>query len=238
MEERSCDVLVVEHESACPPGVIAAVLKGAGLEMHLVRPHRGQPLPEDLAGYGGLVVLGGGMGALDDAEHSWLPQVRRLLALAFDRQLPTLGVCLGAQLAALALGGKMGRRAEPSTGLKEITLTGTGLADPVLSALGSPRPIVFHWHQDQITQLPVHSVLLAIGADEGVQAYRAGTALWGVQFHPELTAEIAEGWARQSSLSHRELPPSDVHAAVEAAAAQRASWRALLAAFARQVQAG
>lgn len=238
MEALASDVLVIEHESACPPGVLATVLEESGLDMHLFRPYRGELLPEDLARYEGLVVLGGGMGALDAAVHPWLPRVRRLLALASDRHLPTLGICLGAQLAALALEGRMGRREEPSTGLQEITLTEAGRADPVLSALGSARPTVFHWHQDQITHLPPYAELLATGADEGVQAYRAGTALWAVQFHPELTAQIAEGWARDSSLSRPELTPQAVRAAVDDASEARASWKALLEAFARRVRTG
>ena len=235
MEDLASDVLVIEHESACPPGMVATVLERSGLDMHLFQPHRGQQLPEDLAGYEGMVVLGGGMGALDDADHPWLGRVRRLLALAADRHLPTLGICLGAQLAALALEGRMGRREKPSRGLQEITLTEAGRADPVLSALGSQPPIVFHWHQDRVAQLPPYSELLATGADEGVQAYRAGTALWAVQFHPELTAQIAEEWARDSSLAHPDLPPQEVRAQVEDAAAARDSWRALLEAFAHQV---
>lgn len=238
MEDLASDVLVIEHESVCPAGVVATVLERSGLDMHLFQPHLGQQLPEDLSGYEGMVVLGGGMGALDDADHPWLARVRRLLALATDRHLPTLGICLGAQLAALALEGRMGRREEPSRGLQGITLTEAGQADAVLSALGSERPTVFHWHQDQITQLPPYSVLLATGADEGIQAFRAGTALWAVQFHPELTAQIAEGWARDSSLSHPDLPPQEVRAQVEDAAAARDSWRALLEAFAHQVLTG
>ena len=238
MEDLASDVLVIEHESVCPAGVVATVLERSGLDMHLFQPHLGQQLPEDLSGYEGMVVLGGGMGALDDADHPWLAQVRRLLALATDRHLPTLGICLGAQLAALALEGRMGRREEPSRGLQGITLTEAGQADAVLSALGSERPTVFHWHQDQITQLPPSSVLLATGADEGIQAFRAGTALWAVQFHPELTAQIAEGWARDSSLSHPDLPPQEVRAQVEDAAAARDSWRALLETFAHQVLTG
>src|SRR5690625_4843740 len=99
--------------------------------------------------------MGRGMGALDDADHPWLALVRRLLALATDRHLPTLVICLGAQLAALALGGRMGRREEPSRGLQGITLTEAGQADAVLSALGSERPTVFHWHQDQIDRKSV-----------------------------------------------------------------------------------
>lgn len=95
MDARPSDVLVIEHEADCPPGVLADVLAEAGLTLHLHRLYRGDQLPMDLGTFEGLVVLGCGMGARDDAEHPWLPQTRRLLALALDRHLPTLGICLG-----------------------------------------------------------------------------------------------------------------------------------------------
>src|SRR5699024_4314038 len=142
------------------------------------------------------------------------------------------------QLAALVLEGRMGRREEPSRGLQGITLTEAGQADAVLSALGSERPTVFHWHQDQITQLPPYSVLLATGADDGIQACRAGTALWALQVQPELPAQIADGSAHDSALGDPDLPPQEVRAQVEHAAAARDSWRALLEAFAHQVLTG
>ena len=82
MDAHPSDVLVIEHEADCPPGVLADVLAEVGLTLHLHRPHRGDQLPMDLGTFEGLVVLGGGMGARDDAEHPWLPQTRRLLAAA------------------------------------------------------------------------------------------------------------------------------------------------------------
>src|SRR5690625_7049332 len=99
MEDLASDVLVIEHESVCPAGVVATVLERSGLDMHLFQPHVGQQLPEDLSGYEGMAVLGGGRGALDDADHPWLPRVRPLLALATARRLPPLGICRGAQRA-------------------------------------------------------------------------------------------------------------------------------------------
>lgn len=238
MRDLAPDVLVIEHEADCPPGVLTDVLEEADLDLHLYRPHRGIQMPADLSSYEGLVVLGGAMAARDDARHPWMPHTRRLLSLAVERHVPTLGICLGAQLAALGLEGRMGRREQASTGLTSISLTEAGQADPVLSALGSPNPTVFHWHQDEIMRLPPYSTRLASGADDSIQAFRSGRTLWAVQFHPELTPRTAQHWAQTSSLADSDHPPRQVRAELEAATEARASWRAMLAAFAAQVHTG
>lgn len=238
MRDLAPDVLVIEHEADCPPGVLADVLEEADLDLHLYRPHRGYQLPRNMSTFEGLVVLGGGMAARDDAEHPWMPHTRRLLSLAVERHIPTLGICLGAQLAALGLEGRMGHRQQASTGLETISLTEAGQADPVLSALGSADPTVFHWHEDDITRLPPYTTRLASGHDDSVQAFRAGRTLWAVQFHPELTPQIAQQWAQTSALAPGDLSPPQVRAQLEAATEARASWRAMLEAFAAQVHTG
>lgn len=257
MDAHPSDVLVIEHEADCPPGVLTDVLSRAGLTMHLHRPYRGDQLPADLGTYEGLVVLGGEMGARDDAEHPWLPQTRRLLALAVDRHLPTLGICLGAQLAASALEGRTGRREQPLVGLTPIALTDEGEQDPVLGALGTKAPDgnedsaeevrtgeygtgedgiqVLSWNQDTVTQLPPHSTLLARDADGGIAAFRTGTSLWAVQFHPEVTAQVVGTWARTSSLTPAGTDPQALADAFASAPRVSAGGRALLEAFAQQV---
>ena len=235
MDARPSDVLVIEHEADCPPGVLADVLAEAGLTLHLHRPYRGDQLPMDLGTFEGLVVLGGGMGARDDAEHPWLPQTRRLLALALDRHLPTLGICLGAQLAASALEGRIGRRDQPLVGVTPITLTPEGREDPVTGALGTEQPAVVSWNQDTVTALPPHSTLLATDADGGIAAFRTGTSLWAVQFHPEATAPAVETWARTSRLTPKGIDPREPAAALTASPRILAGGRALLEAFAQQV---
>lgn len=256
MDAHPSDVLVIEHEADCPPGPVAEVLERAGLTMHLRRPYRGDQLPVDLGTFEGLVVLGGGMGARDDAEHPWLPQTRRLLALAVDRHLPTLGICLGAQLAALAAEGRTGRRDRPSVGITPITLTDDGRQDAVLSALsdadqpagddhppeaGQPPEAgredlqVLSWNQDTVTAMPPHSSLLARDADGGIAAFRTGTSLWAVQFHPEATPQVVERWARTSALTPPGTEPEAMGAGLTAAPEVTAAGVALLEAFARQV---
>lgn len=243
MDAHPSDVLVIENEADCPPGLLADVLSRAGLTMHLHRPYRGDQLPADLGTFEGLVVLGGGMGARDDAEHPWLPQTRRLLALAVDRHLPTLGICLGAQLAAIALEGRIGRREQPLVGLTSIALTDDGREDPVLGAIdsgaldgdGGSGPAVLSWNQDTVTGLPPHSTLLAKDEDGGIAAFRTGTSLWAVQFHPEVTAQVVGTWARTSDLTPAGAEPEAMAAEFAGVPQVVAAGTVLLEAFAQQV---
>lgn len=235
MNARPSDVLVIEHGADCPPGLLSEVLAAAGLTMHLRRPYRGDQLPADLGTFEGLVVLGGQMGARDDAECPWLPETRRLLALAVDRHLPTLGICLGAQLAAVALEGRTGPREEPLVGAQAVTLTAAGCEDPVLGALEGEQPPMISWNRDTVTQLPPHSTLLAQDAGGGIAAFRTGTALWAVQFHPEIVPAVLESWAASSSLTPPGTRPGAMSQLLAEDPGIYARGAALLDAFARQV---
>ena len=88
-------LLVVEHEAQCPPGWMGEWLREAGAEIDVRRPYAGDVLPGDLAGHSGMLVLGGEMGAYDDADHAWLADVKRLASAAVHDGTPVLGICLG-----------------------------------------------------------------------------------------------------------------------------------------------
>src|SRR5680860_518681 len=97
-------VLVVQHEDDCPPAWIGEWLVEAGCTLDVRRPYAGDDLPAELGEHDALLVLGGAMGANDDAAHAWLAPTRELVRKAVRRALPTLGICLGQQLVAVALG--------------------------------------------------------------------------------------------------------------------------------------
>lgn len=229
------DVVVIEHEDDCPPGVLTDVLHDADLEMHRVRPHRGDLLPRNLTNVEGLVVLGGGMSATDDAEHPWLRGTRTLLREAVDRRIPTLAICLGAQLAAIALEGRTTTLETPEVGFVAPELTDAGREDPVLSVLGDPPARVLQWHADSVRSAPPGSQVLARGPEGSIQAYRTGGVLWGVQFHPEATAPIVRGWAESSDLLPKGVSPQQAEAEVRSARSELTTARALLTAWAEQV---
>ena len=186
-------VLVVQHEDECPVAMVEPWLAEVGLDCDVLAAHRGRAVPAHLVDHVGLVVLGGRMGAQDDAEHRWLAPTRALIATVAAGGMPFLGVCLGHQLAAVALGGQVARHARPTRALHPLGLTAQGRADELLGGLvGGPE--VLHWNNDVVTRPPAGSTVLARTPDGAVQALRLGPVAWGVQFHPEVTAAVVRGW--------------------------------------------
>jgi GMP synthase (glutamine-hydrolysing) len=146
------------------------------------------------------VVMGGPMGAFDDLDHPHLPAERELIAECASRDIPVLGVCLGAQLLAASLGGRVYRGPTLEVGLGTVQLTEDGRRDPVLGPAG-PELAVLHWHQDTF-ELPDGATLLASSAQYCHQAFRVGMA-YGLQFHVEI-----DGAALEQAAPH--LPPGIV----------------------------
>ena len=235
MATEPARVLVVEHQADCPPALMGGWLEEAGLALDVVRPYLGERLPTTLDGVGGLVVLGGSMDAFADVV-AWLEPTRALVRRAVANGVPVLGICLGHQLAATALGGAVARNPRGQlVGLVGLGLTAEAGGDPVLGGLTGPG---LFWNQDVVTALPPDAVVLARSAAGEVQAVRYADRAWGVQWHPEADAGLLASWARDDVESHRALgiDQADVLARVEAARGRlEADGRRLAGAFARQV---
>lgn len=186
-------LLVIQPDVSDPLGPLGSWLADAGATIHVVTPTE---LPADLDGFDGLVVLGGAMGATDDLDHPWLPDARRLLSSALTRRLPTLAICLGAQLLAVATGGgvKVGEDG-PEVGPDLVGKRDTGSSDPLFGELPL-MPDVLHFHSDVVDPLPPDSVLLASATRYPNQAFRVGRAAYGLQFHIETTTDTVLAWAR------------------------------------------
>jgi len=184
-------VLIVQHGDDCPPVRVGRWLTEAGRPVRVVRGQRGEPFPDDLDGVAGLVVLGGQMGAYDDAEHPWLTPTKRLLALAVAHDVPTLGICLGHQLLAVACGGTVRRAERRQVGVIPIGLTPEGRADPLLGTLPTEATAV-HSNGDLVVEPPSGARVLARSA-AGIQAMRVGSAV-GLQFHPEVDPSTVRVW--------------------------------------------
>ena len=225
--------LVVQHSAVEGLGWFQDWLPDAALDVHPIHPYLGHRVPTVVEG-DALIVLGGPMGAMDDDDSPWLPAVRQLLRSAVDDGVPTLGVCLGAQLLAAATGGYVQRGvAGPELGLGTVDVT---VPDPLL--LTGRLPVV-QWHFDTITELPPGATLLASSSAYEVQAFRMGEVAWGLQFHVEATPSMVAEWARNDAAAVRESQgrePDDLLA--EVAAAEQSlvdAGRAIAARFAKLV---
>ena len=190
--------LIVQHHPSEGLGWFQDWLPAAGLDVHPIHPYLGHRVPSSVEG-DALIVLGGPMGCMDDDVAQWLPAVRQLLRTAVDDGVPTMGICLGAQLLAAATGGYVARGdAGPELGLGSVEVT-TG--DDLLVAGSMP---VVQWHFDTITQLPPDGELLAM-SDNYIQAFRVGEGAWGLQFHVEATAAMVQEWAGNDTAALRGL---------------------------------
>ena len=200
-------ILVIENDLDAPVGMVGRWLREAGADLEICSAESGQPVPDGLAGYSALVVLGGGMNAYDDEAAPWLPQVRRLLAEAVRAELPTLGICLGAQLLAVATGGRVDTAETPEYGSQLVAKRQAAAEDPLFREVPI-TPDVLQWHVDEVTELPPGAVLLASSPVCEVQAFRLGRLAWGIQFHIETTPEIVARWAGHDAplLSEYDLP--------------------------------
>jgi GMP synthase (glutamine-hydrolysing) len=187
-------VAVLQHTAVCPPGRVGRWLEEAGCTLEVFSCFAGDPLPVSLRGYAALVVLGGEMGAYDDARYPWLTGTKALLAEAVTARLPTLGICLGLQLLAVACGGRVATSATgPQLGVRPVHLTAAAAEDALFAGLRQPAAGV-HWNGDLVVELPPGATVLSTTAGT-VQALRLGPAAWGVQHHPEVDVETLRLWA-------------------------------------------
>jgi GMP synthase (glutamine-hydrolysing) len=167
-----------------------------GLDVHTVKPLAGQGLPEhdEVAG---AVVMGGPMNVDEVDVHPELASEREWLAEALKRDMPVLGICLGAQLLARALGAEVRPGEGPELGYAPVEILAP--SDPVLGAL-APSTTVLHWHGD-VFDLPDGAMHLARSERTEIQAFRHGNA-WGVLFHPESDLALLEAWLVVPEMVH------------------------------------
>lgn len=232
-------VLVVQHEDDCPPALLGRWLVEDGVELDVRRPYVGDALPPDVSGHDGLLVLGGPMDADQDADFAWLAHTRALIREGLRTDTPTLGVCLGHQLVALALGGQVQRNPRGrQLGLLPMGWHETASQDALFAPLATERRCL-HWNQDVVTVLPDSAVRLATAPGGEVQAARFGPRVWGIQPHPEADAVVARRWAATESPDEMVLARGDLVAAEVAGAATELheAWRELARSFAAVVSA-
>jgi GMP synthase-like glutamine amidotransferase len=184
--------VVLQHVPYEGPGGIAVAVADSGADLSVVRLDQGEGVPESdaVAAMSGLVVMGGPMGVHDDLP--WLEPERALIRSAVEAELPVLGVCLGAQQLAAALGGIVTKGPAPECGVGEVHLTNDAIGDALFGAAPTPLPCV-HWHGDTFS-LPDGAVRLAGNEAYENQAFRYGRRAYALQFHVEVTGSLVAHW--------------------------------------------
>lgn len=233
-------ILAIEHERGTGPERFGTWLTEAGAEVVVAKPYLGEAIPTDFgsgnagngAAFDALIVLGGSASPLDDTENPWFPQVKDLLRASIGGEFPSLNICLGGEMLAVAADARISRRETPQIGICELRATSAGESDPVFGSLTGERMPAVLFHQDQMA-LPDGAELLITGSDAPVQAYRLGDFAWGTQFHPETDAGQIARWLDGNDLTLPAGKTEDsIIAEVEAADSELvASGRALAAAF-------
>jgi GMP synthase (glutamine-hydrolysing) len=187
--------LVVTHSADETPGTLEDWLPAAGLDLDVVAPWRGDALPERVAEHAALVVMGGPQQAYDDTSAPWMRATKDLLRAAVVDDVPVLAICLGAQLLAEALGGRVEQGAEGiEAGARLVVKRDAAWEDPLFRDVPL-TPTVLQWHEDAIVALPPGAVLLAASTKYPNQAFKVGRA-YGLQFHVEPREETLRHWAR------------------------------------------
>ena len=183
--------LAIVHQRDAGPGVFAEEARARGVELDQWHRAETERPPDEPAAYDAVLSFGGAMHVDQERSHPWVTEELRLLAELIEQGVPLLGVCLGAQLLSAAAGGDPGRSSEPKIGWFEVGVTDEGAADPVIGPL-APRFEAFEWHSYEAGP-PAAAAVLA-ESESCVQAYRLGTAAWGIQFHAEVSAADAKKW--------------------------------------------
>ena len=221
-------ILVVQHEDDDPIHLMGEWMDH--VELVVCRAYAGDAVPATPDGHAGLVVMGGAMGANDDETSPWLPAVKELIRRVAADAVPTLGICLGHQLAAVALGGEVSRNpAGRQFGLLDVGWEPAAHLDELFATVATRRPAV-QWNDDVVVRLPEGARLMARASTGEVQAARHAPTVWGVQWHPEVDEPLVRTWTADGGVD-----PDEGERALAAIAAAAddldAAWRPLAVRF-------
>jgi GMP synthase-like glutamine amidotransferase len=187
-------VVVFKHMEGDSLGRLSGLFAAAGFGIETVELHLGQTIPA-LDRYDLMLVLGGAMHAWEEDDFPWLaPEKQAIGEWVRDRARPYIGICLGHQLLADALGGEVGLAASPEIGVYEVALDPAAAGHPFCAGLAG-RHMAMQWHLAEVTRLPDGAHALAASPGTEVQVMAVDRHALGVQFHCEWTLETIRNWA-------------------------------------------
>lgn len=187
-------ILVCQHVAFEILGTLNPLLKRAGVRIHYVNFGRHPDAQPSVDGHDGLIILGGPMSVYDVAHHAHLDTEVRLINDAMERGIPVLGICLGAQLIARALGARVEPNSEKEIGWYDVRFTKESRQDPLFTHCDESEKI-FQWHGDAF-ELPRGAVHLASTPVCTNQAFRYGANVYALQFHLEVDEHLIGRWLR------------------------------------------
>lgn len=190
-------VWVIQHIECEIPGTIADVLNEKGISIQTVDAYKGEPVPKEMGAAAGVVIMGGPMGVYEEDRYPFLCDEIRLIERAVKEDKAVLGVCLGSQLLAKALGARVTKGKKKEIGWYPVSLAKGATKDRLWTGV-EPSFTAYHWHGD-VFELPRGAELLASSASTPYQAFRYGGRAYGFLFHMEVTEKIIAGMVRSFS---------------------------------------
>lgn len=187
-------VLVFQHISVEHPGIFRDFMNADGVDWDAIELDAGERIPP-LDDYNALIVMGGPMDVFEEDRYPWLIDEKRAIReWVVERSRAYLGLCLGHQLLADALGGRVERMTTPEVGMFSVETTAAARTDALFKGLG-PTIDCLQWHGCEVTRVPKDAVVLARSPACAVQAFRVGAHAYGLQYHVELTPSTVAEWA-------------------------------------------
>ncbi len=219
-------ILVLQHLATEHPGVLRDFMTADGFQWTTIQLDEGGTIP-DVDDFDLMMVMGGPQDVWQDDLYPWMKLEKAAIkrfVVTLDR--PFLGICLGHQLLADAIGGHVGIAQNPEVGIMTVSKTSAAASDPLLAGVPDSMTVL-QWHGAEVSALPPDATILAQSPRCAIQAFRYGQHAYGVQFHIEITGETVGDWAAVPSYLaalEAQLGPGGADALQRDVAAQLASF--------------